>query len=305
MSERGREQSRNRRRAETRKKIDDQTKMAEELRKEVDRGSQQFKELMMRARDLRRVFEELDNEHANRERTGVPGHVKDNVEWDQARNRLHQVYHSIKSYLDQTAPKEEGMTLEPFESRKLKTTKPSNKQSSKNGARPKQRKEEEKKSQVSATTVRSVFPVNPSQLKQFLETKDLNFKEKLISLKKETRETKKEALTQVIIKWLSRAEELETAVRDTRDQIADETELASYNKAWSDLSATIAKARKKVKDFVKLPSSEDEDDVKESVTSWVERSVAGGEEDGRQQHGRRGSFRGSHKKRRSSSRRHR
>jgi hypothetical protein len=160
-------------------------------------------------------------------------------------------------------------------------------------------------SQVSATTVRSVLPVDPSHLKQFLEAKDLSFKEKLISLKKETSETKKEALAQVIIKWLSRAGELETAVRDARDQIAEETELASYDEAWSDLSAMIAKARKKVKSYIEPPSSEDEDDAKESVASWVERSVAGGEEDRKQQRGRQRSFRGSHQKRRTSSRRHR
>jgi hypothetical protein len=217
MSEHGREQSPNRRRAETRKKIDDQTKMAEELRKEVDRGSTQFKELTMRARDLRRVFEELDKEHADRERTGFPGHVKDNVEWDQKRNRLHQVYHSIKSHLDQTAPKEEGTTLEPFKSRKLKNDGAVNqaRRQERRALQDKKRRRE-KKSQVRATSVRSVFSANALQLKQFLETKDLSFKEKLISLKRETsREAKKEALAQVLIKWLSRVEELETAVRDT------------------------------------------------------------------------------------------
>jgi hypothetical protein len=57
-----------------------------------------------------------------------------------------------------------------------------------------------------------VFPATPSQLKQFLESKDLNFKEKLISLKKEMSETKREALAQVLIKWLSRVDELATAL---------------------------------------------------------------------------------------------
>jgi hypothetical protein len=35
---------------------------------------------MTRARDLRKVFDELDNEHAERESRGVPGHVNDNAE---------------------------------------------------------------------------------------------------------------------------------------------------------------------------------------------------------------------------------
>jgi hypothetical protein len=304
MAGHGREESRNRKRAEVRKKIDDQTKIAEELQKEVDQGSLQFKELLTRARDLRRVFDELDNEHAERESTGVPGHVKDNAEWDQARNRLHQVYRSIRSYLEENAPPDEGIKLAPVEPKRLKTKEPSTKQKGKDGEGSKKKKGEEK-SQVSATSARSVLPANPTQLKQFLESKDLNFKEKLISLKKETNETKREALAQVLIKWLSRLNELETAVRDTREQITEETELAAYDEAWADLSATITKARKKVKEFVEPPSSEDKDDAKESVTSWVERSVAGSEDDGRQRHGRRGSFRGSQKKRRSSSHRQR
>jgi hypothetical protein len=115
MARHGREESRNRKRAEIRKKINDQTKIPEELQKEVEQGSLQFKELMARARDLRKVFDELDNKHAERESTGVPGHVKDNAEWDQARNRLHQFYHSIRSYLEQNAPPDEGIKLAPFE----------------------------------------------------------------------------------------------------------------------------------------------------------------------------------------------
>jgi hypothetical protein len=189
------------------------------------------------------VFDKLDIEHTERESTGVPGYLKDNAEWDQARNRLHEVYHSIRSYLEQNAPKDEGIKLAPFEPKRLKTKEPSTKQKGRGGEGSKKKKSEDK-SQVSVTSAGSVFPVNPSQLKQFLENKDLNFKEKLISLKKETNETKRETLAQVLIKWLSRADELATAVRDTREQITEETELAGYDKAWADLSAMITKARK-------------------------------------------------------------
>ncbi len=97
MASHGRDESRNRRRAEIKEKIDDQTKIAEELQKEVENGSLQFKELMSRARDLRKVFDELDNEHAERESRGVPGHVKDNAEWNQKRTRLHEVAKVIRS----------------------------------------------------------------------------------------------------------------------------------------------------------------------------------------------------------------
>jgi hypothetical protein len=200
MAGHGREESRNRKQAEIRKKIDYQTKIVEELQKEVDKGSQQFKELQTRARDLRKVFDELDNEHAERESTGVPGHVKDNAEWDQKRNRLHQVYHLIRSYLEQNAPPDEGIKLAPFEPKRLKTKEPPTKQKGRDGESSKKKKGEEETSQISATSARSVFPANPSQLKQFPESKDLNFKEKLISLPKETNETKREALAQVLIK---------------------------------------------------------------------------------------------------------
>jgi hypothetical protein len=191
MTKHGREESRNRRQAEIRKKIDDQTKIAEELQKDLNKGSHQFKELQTKARDLRRVFDELDNEHAERESKGVPGHIKDNVEWDQARHWLHEIYHAVRSYLEQNAPKYEGIKLAPFEPKRLKTKEPSTKQKGKEDESSKKKKGEEEKSQVSATSARSVFPANPSQLKQFLESKDLNFKEKLISLQKEMNETKK------------------------------------------------------------------------------------------------------------------
>ncbi len=155
----------------------------------------------------------------------------------------------------------------------------------KDGEGSKKKKAEEEKSQVSATSAGLVFPANPTQLKQFLESKDLNFKEKLISLRKEISETKKEALAQVLIKWLSHVDELATAVRDTREQITDETELAAYDEAWTDLWATITKAQKKVKEFVEPPSSEDEGDAKESVASWVKRSIADDKDNGRQRYG--------------------
>ncbi len=164
-------------------------------------------------------------------------------------------------------PATQGYQVGTVRPKRLKTKEPWTKEKGRGGEGSKKKKWEEDKSQVSAKSARSVFPASPSQLKQFLENKDLNFKEKLISLKKETSETKREALAQVLIKWLSRADELATAVRDTRDQITDETELAGYDEAWTDLSVTITKARKKVKEFVEPPSSEDEDDAEESVAS--------------------------------------
>jgi hypothetical protein len=67
------------------------------------------------------------------------------------RNRLHQVNHSIRSYLELNAPPDEGIKLAPFEPKRLKTKEPSTKQKGKEDERSKKKKREEEKSQVSAT----------------------------------------------------------------------------------------------------------------------------------------------------------
>jgi hypothetical protein len=216
MTGTGREESQNRKWAEIKKKIDDETKIAEELQMEVNQGSQQFKELLTKARDFGKAFDELDNEHAERESMGVSGHVKDNADWEQAKTKLHAVNHSITSYLVQNAAKDEGIELAPFEPKRLKMKEPSFKQKSKEGKSSKRNDQDVKRSDISAASAKSVFPANPSQLKQFLESKDFNFKEKLINLQKETNKAKKEALAEVLIKWLSCADDLAASVRDAR-----------------------------------------------------------------------------------------
>jgi hypothetical protein len=93
-------------RTENRKKINNLTKIADGLQKGVTEGSQHFKELQSSARDLRKIFDKVDNELGERESSDVPGHVKDNVHWVNARARLHKVYHAARSYLEQSAPPE-------------------------------------------------------------------------------------------------------------------------------------------------------------------------------------------------------
>jgi cobalamin biosynthesis protein CobT len=126
MANNGRDPSRGRdpKRTEIRKKIDNLTKIADDLEKGVTEGSQLLKELQSSARDLRMIFDEIDNELVERESSGVPGHVKDNVKWVNATARLHEVYHAARSYLEQSAPPEEGIKLAPFEPRKLKVAEP-------------------------------------------------------------------------------------------------------------------------------------------------------------------------------------
>jgi hypothetical protein len=93
MANSGRDPSRGRdpKRTEIRKKIDDLVKIADGLEKGATEGSQLFKELQGSARDLRRSFDEVDNEVGERESLGVPGHVKDDIHWTNARERLHSV----------------------------------------------------------------------------------------------------------------------------------------------------------------------------------------------------------------------
>jgi ABC-type enterochelin transport system substrate-binding protein len=68
MASSGRDPSRGRdpKRAEIRKKIDDLTKIADGLEKGVTKGSQLFKELQNNARNLRKIFDEIDNELGER-----------------------------------------------------------------------------------------------------------------------------------------------------------------------------------------------------------------------------------------------
>jgi hypothetical protein len=70
--------------------------------------------LQSNARDLRKILDEVDNELGERESSGVPGHVKNNVNWVKARTRLHEVYHAARSYLEQKALPDEGIKLAPF-----------------------------------------------------------------------------------------------------------------------------------------------------------------------------------------------
>lgn len=47
--------------------------------KEIDKGSQHLTKLYKKARDLRRIFNELENELDEQENAGKPDHIKDNV----------------------------------------------------------------------------------------------------------------------------------------------------------------------------------------------------------------------------------
>ncbi len=105
---------------EIRKKIDNLTKIADGLKKGLTEGSQLFKELQSSARDLRKIFDEVDNKLGERGSSDVPCHVKGNVDWVKARTRLHEVYHAARSYLEQKALPDEGIKLALFEPRKLK-----------------------------------------------------------------------------------------------------------------------------------------------------------------------------------------
>ncbi len=179
-------------RKEIKQKIDNLTKIAEELQTGVTEDSQPFKQLLTSARDLRRIFEEVDNKLGKRESSGVPGHVKDNVNWVNARVRLHEVYHVARSYLEQSAPPDEGIKLAPFEPRRLKVSEPQsktkkyeNKDSGENRNEPPPTENNEQgKAPSVVSTLRSEVPTDVITLTKFLERKEVVFQKKMNDVNK-------------------------------------------------------------------------------------------------------------------------
>jgi hypothetical protein len=205
---------------EIRKKINDLTKIADGLEKGVTEGSQHFKELQSSARDLRGIFDEVDNELGERESLGVPGHVKDNVDWVKARARLQEAYHAARSYLEQKAPPDEGITLAPFEPRKLKVAKPQSKTKKDDGAEtgenrqepPPARNEEQGGAPSVISTHRSEVPTDVAALTKFLERKKVVFQKKMNDINKARDRPTKMAHVRILQRWIKQAGKYESAV---------------------------------------------------------------------------------------------
>jgi hypothetical protein len=221
-------------RKEIYKKIDGLSKIGKELQTEISKGSQQFTGLYKKGRNLRRIFEELENELDKREKAGKPGHVKDNVRWDEARTLLHEVYHKVKVYLDEQVPTEESVSLQPFEPRKLKMAEKS--------PRKPTDKKKETKSVVSMVSVRSVLPEDSEELLDFIGSKTLKIATKANELNAETNEAKKKAHTSALSRWLDRLEDLRKAGKAARKGLKNEAKRLEYGKVWDDLTAAVQQA---------------------------------------------------------------
>jgi hypothetical protein len=172
---------------EIRKKIDNLTKIADDLEKGVTEGSQQFNKLQSSARDLRKIFDEVDNKLGERESSGVPGHFKDNINWVNARARLHAVYHAARSYLEQSSLPAEGIKLAHFKPRKLKVAKPQrqtkkddNEEAGENREEPPSAGNvEQGKAPSVIGTHRSEVPTDVAALTKSLERKEVVFQKKM------------------------------------------------------------------------------------------------------------------------------
>jgi hypothetical protein len=289
MASNGRDPSRGRgpKRTEIRKKIDDLTKITDSLEKGVTEGSQLFKELQNNARDLRKIFEEIDNKLGERESSGVPGHVKDNANWINARARLHQVYHAAMSYLEQKAPPEEGIKLVPFEPRKLKASEPQsktkkndNEESGENREEPPPAGEEEQGKAPSVIgTHRSEVPTDAAALTKFLERKEVVFQKKMNDLTGARDHSTKMAQVRILQHWIGQAGRYEHAVNHLlREETKNDEEEALVEK-WEMFCDALDEAVALVDPYSAKLLKTEEDGHQKKVKDWLSRDEDGGRHD--------------------------
>jgi hypothetical protein len=271
---------------EIRKKIDDLTKIADGLEKGVTDGSQQFKELQSSTRDLRRIFDEVDNKLGERESSGVPGHVKDNVDWVKARTRLHEVYHATRSYLEQKAPPDEGIKLAPFEPRKLKVAKPQSKTKKDDGAETGKNREEPppagNKEQGRAPSVIgthwSEVPTDVAALTKFLERKEVVF-QKMNDVNEACDRPTKMAHVRILQRWIKQAGKYESAVNHFLPEETKNDEEEALLETWDAFKEALDEAVTLVNLYsAKLPKTEEEGHQKK-VKDWLSKGEEGRRDD--------------------------
>jgi hypothetical protein len=266
-------------RTEIRKKINNLTKIADGLEKGVTDGSQHFKELQSSARDLRRIFDEVDNKLGERESSGVPGHVKDNVDWVKARARLHEAYHPTRSYLEQKAPPDQGIQLAPFEPRKLKVAEPQSKANKDNGAETGKNREEPppagNKEQGGAPSVigthRSEVPTYVAALTKFLERKEVVFQKKMNDVNKARDRPTKMAHIRILQRWIKQACKYESAVNHFLPEETKNDEEEALLETWDTFREALGEAVNLIDPYsAKLPKTEEEGHQKR-VKDWLYR----------------------------------
>jgi hypothetical protein len=287
---RGRDLSRGRdpRRTEIKKKIDDLTKIADGLEKGITEGSQQLKELQSTARDLRKIFDEVDNELGERESSGVPGHVKDNADWVKARTRLHAVYHAARNYLEHKSPPEEGIKLAPaFEPRKLKVAEPQGITKKDDGVEsgegrdepPSNENEEQGKVPSVIGTHRSEVPTDVAALTRFLERKEVVFQKKMNDVNEARDRPTKMAHVRILQRWIIQAKKYERAVNDLLPEETKNDEEEALLETWDAFKEALDEAVTLVNPYsAKLLKTEEEGHQKK-VKDWLSRDEDGGRHD--------------------------
>jgi hypothetical protein len=266
--------SRDPKRTEIRKKIDDLTKIADGLEKGVTDGSQQFKELQSNARDLRRIFEEVDNELGEREILDVPGHVKDKVNWVKARTRLHEAYHVARSYLEQKATPDEGIKLAPFEPRKLEVAKPQSKTKKDDGAgtgkgrdEPPSNENDEQGKVPSVIGIHwSEVPTDVAALTKFLGRKEVVFQKKMNDVNEARDRPTKMAHVRILQCCINQAGKYEYAVNNLLPEEMKSDEEEALLETWDAFRKDLDEAVTLVDPYsAKLPKTEEEGHQKKGL----------------------------------------
>jgi hypothetical protein len=288
MANSGREPSRGRdpRRAEIKKKIKDLAKIADDLEKSLTEDSQQFKELQNSARDLRKIFDEVDNELGDRESSGVPGHVKDNDSWIKARTRIHQVYHAVRSHLEQKSPPDEGIKLAPFEPRKLKVTesqskkKDGNEESGENGEEHSAEEEgEQGKAALVISTHRSEVPTDVAALTRFLERKEVVFQKKMNGLTEARDNSTKMAHVRILQRLIGQAGRYKHEVNTLLPEETKNDEQEALLETWETFRDALEEAVALVDPFSAKPPKTEEEGHQKRVKDWLYRDEDGGRHD--------------------------
>ncbi len=144
-----------------------------------------------------------------------------NVNWVNARARLHAVYHAARSYLEQSSPPEEGIKLAHFKPRKLKVAEPqsktkkdNNKESGKNREEPPPAGNEEQGKVPSViSTHRSEVPTDVAALTRFLERKEVVFQKRMNDVNEARDRPTKMAHVRILQCWINQASKYEYAVK--------------------------------------------------------------------------------------------
>jgi hypothetical protein len=218
---------------------------------------------------------------------GVPGHVKDNVDWVKARTRLQEVYHVARSYLEQKALQDEGIKLAPFEPRKLKVAEPHSKMKKDDGAEtgegrdepPPNENDKQGKAPSVVSTHQSEVPTEVVALTKFLERKEVIFQKKMNDVNKARDRLTKMAHVRILQRWINQAGKYEYAVNNLLPEQTKNDEEEALLERWDAFREALDKAVTLFDPyFIKLTKTEEEGHQKR-VKDWLSKGEDGGRHD--------------------------